>query len=183
MQKSFIFSIRKAKLFQYKMNVKKCKFLEKFLDFLGYYLDSEWLRPSSSKVEAILVAPRPENVTQLKSYLGLINCHHKFIPTWSDLLHRLYRFTKEEFYTGCTTNTVQSKTTTCDSSFYGVGAIISHMIDGIEKPIHYASSTLTDTKANFSQLQRVVLAIVFGIKSFTKYYGVRHFYWWLIINP
>lgn len=63
---------------------------------MGYHLDSEGLKPSSSKIQAILTAPRPENVTTLKSYLDLINLHHTFMPMSSDLLNLLYKLTKEK---------------------------------------------------------------------------------------
>ena len=43
------------------------------------------------KVEAITNAPSPTNVSELKSYLGLINYYQKFLPSLSSLLAPLHR--------------------------------------------------------------------------------------------
>lgn len=47
-------------------------FFEKSINQLEYIIVSEGLHPVQSKIEAIKSAPVPTNVTQLKSFLGLI---------------------------------------------------------------------------------------------------------------
>jgi len=64
---------------------------------------------------------------------------------------------------------------TCDSSSYGVGAVLSHEIDKEEKPIMFYSSTLSAAGRNYSQIDREALAIIFGIKKFHKYLFGRKF--------
>jgi len=64
---------------------------------------------------------------------------------------------------------------TCDSSSYGVGCVLSHVVDGVEKPIAFASSTLSFAEAKYSQLEREGLAIIFAIKKFHKYLWGRKF--------
>lgn len=59
-------------------------------------------------------------------------------------------------------------TLTVDSSSKGLGAAIVQ--EG--KPIAYASSALTTTQKNYSQIEKETLAIVFGCKKFHQYiYG------------
>ncbi|KAK9679892.1 Integrase zinc binding domain [Popillia japonica] len=62
-----------------------------------------------------------------------------------------------------------------DASPYGVGAVISHIINGEERPIMFASRTLTKTEANYAQLHREALALFFAVQKFHKYIYGRSF--------
>ena len=54
---------------------------------------------------------------------------------------------------------------TTDASPYGVGAVLSHIVDQVEKPVYFASSTLTSAQMNYGQIHKEALAVVFGVKK------------------
>ena len=62
---------------------------------------------------------------------------------------------------------------TCDSFAYGIGAVLSHrMPDGTDRPIAYASRSLSKAEKKYAQLEREGLALIYGVTKLHKYvYG------------
>ncbi|KAJ7996604.1 hypothetical protein DPEC_G00238780 [Dallia pectoralis] len=59
-------------------------------------------------------------------------------------------------------------TLTCDASCYGLGASCLQE----ERPVAYASGTLTDTETRYAQIEKEPLAVVFACTKFKDYvYG------------
>ena len=75
----------------------KCRFLVPSVSYLGYKLDGEGLHPLPEKVKAIQDAPTPRNVSELKSYLGLLTYYYaKFLPNLSTYLALLYQLLHQD---------------------------------------------------------------------------------------
>ena len=59
------------------------------MEYLGHKINAEGIHTSSSKVSAIVEAPEPQNVQELRSFLGLLNYYSKFIPNHASIVHPL----------------------------------------------------------------------------------------------
>ena len=64
----------------------KCVFMVPSVEYLGHHISAEGIRPTEDKKKAILEAPAPQNVYQLRSFLGLINFYGKFLRNLADTL-------------------------------------------------------------------------------------------------
>ncbi len=78
-----------------RVNRKKCAFLLASIDYLGHVLDQDGLHPTEEKIRAIRDAPEPENLSQLRSFIGLLNYYGKFLPNLSSTLSPLYLLLKK----------------------------------------------------------------------------------------
>ena len=165
---------------------------------MGHILSKQGISPVNSKLDAIRLAPRPKDVSQLRSFLGLLNYYSKFIKDFSSRLHPLYQLLSnktEWFWTKeCETTFIWAKDVlsskqvlvhydppkplilSVDASPYGIAAVLGHcMEDGTDQPVEFASRTLSSAEKNYAQIEKEGLAIVFGVKRFQLYLYGRKF--------
>ena len=176
----------------------KCIFMASSVEYLGHRIDREGLHPTDAKVQAINEAQSPKNITELKSFLGLLNYYSKFLPNLASKLSSLYQLLRKQQKWSWTSEQEQAfaaaknmlKTSAllvhydshkpillaCDASPYGIGAVLSHeMEDGSERPIGFVSRTLSPAEKGYSQLDKEALAIYFGVSKFHQYLYGRPF--------
>ncbi|KAL5489261.1 hypothetical protein EMCRGX_G018331 [Ephydatia muelleri] len=87
--------LKKLKNYGLRVKKNKCAFLRESVEYLGHKVDASGLHPLSGKVEAIVQAPEPQNVLQLRSFLGLLNYYGKFIKNLATLLHLLNKLLQQ----------------------------------------------------------------------------------------
>lgn len=89
-------TINRFKEFNVRIKIEKCEFFKESVKYLGHIISIHGIQPNPEKVKAIVEAPSPKDVSQLKSYLGLINYYAKFLPHLSTELAVLYQLTKKK---------------------------------------------------------------------------------------
>ena len=65
-----------------RLRKEKCSFMGSSVTYLGYRIDKEGLHPLADKVKALKQATQPRNITELKSFLGLLT-YYGTPPTFS----------------------------------------------------------------------------------------------------
>ena len=74
----------------------KCSFLVPSVEYLGFKISKEGLQPTAEKIKAVKSSSAPTNLSQLKSFLGVVNYYGKFLPDLSTLLAPLYSLLQKE---------------------------------------------------------------------------------------
>ena len=175
----------------------KCSFMKSSVQYLGHVIDADGLHPVDSKLKAIVDAPTPRNVVELRSFLGLLNYYGRFIPNLAMLIHPLnqllchtteWRWSKacQKAFKLAKEKLISPKVLVhydvnrlirlaTDTSAYGIGAVISYtMDDGTEQPIAFVSRTLSASERNYSQIEKEALSLIFGVCKFHTYlYGCK----------
>ena len=64
----------------------KCEFFLDAVEYLGHEISAAGLRPSTKKTKAILEAPQPQDITQVRAFLGMVNYYGKFLDHLSTRL-------------------------------------------------------------------------------------------------
>nr|GFC24829.1 reverse transcriptase domain-containing protein [Tanacetum cinerariifolium] len=57
----------------------------------------------------------------------------------------------------------------CDASDYAVGAVLGQRIEKHFRPIHYASKTMNQAKANYTTTKKEMLTVVYAFEKFRSY--------------
>ena len=166
------------------VNAKKSKFCRSEVEYLGYLITREGIKPQAKKVQALHNMATPRTRKELRSFLGLVNYYRdmtvrrshiiapltkltsKKVPfVWKDVHQKAYEKIKM----------VLSKETLLrypdfskefeihtDASQLQIGAVIAQ--EG--KPIAFYSRRLTDCQTRYTTTERELLAIVETLKEF-----------------
>ena len=114
-------------------------------------MDGDGLHPVQEKIDAIKNAPPPKDVSELQSFLGMVQYYSRFLPGLATTLAPLHQLLKKDVqwrwtgveqraYEKCKANlssdallihydAKRDLRLACDASSYGLGAVISHVMD------------------------------------------------------
>ncbi|XP_025829377.1 uncharacterized protein K02A2.6-like [Agrilus planipennis] len=178
-----------------KLNRAKCKFAETTLHCLGHKLDAQGIHKSDCHIEAIRDAPKPSTPEEL--FLGKATYYSAFIPdlstrdrplrdmlrsepfTWTPAGEKAYVDIKETLVSPQVLMQYDPSLPlllATDASKTGLGAVLSHRLsNNQERPIAYASRTMSATEQRYPQIDKEALAIVWAVNKFFVYLYARHF--------
>ncbi|KXJ81220.1 hypothetical protein RP20_CCG021137 [Aedes albopictus] len=179
-----------------KVQCDKSEFLRKEVEFLGHVVTTEGVKPNPSKIEAILNWPLPKTPKQLKSFLGTVSYYRRFIPQFANIAKpltsqlrgkgKVINYETKDFEDSfkklkqiMSTDLLLAYPDfnkpfilTTDASNIAIGAVLSQLEDGKERPIAYLSRTLSKAEENYSATAKELLGIYFAAKRFRPYlYG------------
>ena len=69
-----------------KVNAAKLTFCALEIEYLGYVLTRDGIKPRSNKVQAILAIKLPTGVKQLRHFLGMVQYYRNLWARWSEML-------------------------------------------------------------------------------------------------
>lgn len=173
-----------------KLNANKFHFKCEEISFIGHRLTKDGLKPDPNKINAILNMPRPEDVPAIQRLLGMVKYLSKFLNNLSHLSEPLRRLTHKEVPWNWTEEQEKSFIAikeaisstpvlnyfdsskavegSGDASSTGLGFVLTQD----EHPITYASRSLSKAEQNYSQIEKELLAQVFGLEHNHQYvYG------------
>lgn len=173
------------------LNWEKSKFCRSELKYLGYVVNEHGLLVDPEKVETILNYPSPKKVRQVRRFIGLASWYRRFVPNFSTLISPLthllkknvqWRWGEEEQKAMdlLKEKLVTAPILTCpdfnkpfflqtDASSTGLGAILFQKFDEGDKPIAYASRSLTSNELKFSTTEQECLAVLWAVEKFRPY--------------
>ncbi|KAK0045369.1 hypothetical protein Bpfe_025232 [Biomphalaria pfeifferi] len=140
--------LSRLKEYGLKANLEKCAFFKDEIIFCGMKISKEGLHKTNDKVLAVMNST-PNNKSQLRSFLGMVNYYHKWLKNIAQIAKPLYNLLQDKvkfvWDESCTKAFETIKTMiasdnvlirydqnlpvrlACDASPYGIGAVLSHV--------------------------------------------------------
>ena len=172
------------------LNKDKCVFKLPEVGYLGHITACEGVKPVPEKTRAIRDMPAPTDRKGVERLLGTINYLPKFLPNMSFITEPIRKLLKKDvefmwmepqerafshivdilgkepvltYY-----DVKKPVTVSCDASKFGLGAVLLQD----DKPIAFASGSMTDGEVRYAQIEKELLAIVFAMERFHQFtYG------------
>ena len=183
------------KRYNLKCSLRKCKFFQTQVEFLGHIISSDGIQPVHDKVQSMRGFPKPKNAKEVNSFLGLCSYYRKFIRNFAEISRPLDRLRKTDNYEwseDCQIAFDKLRSilssddmliyprfdrpflVTCDASSVAIGGVVSQLDnDGNERPVSYCSRALKGAEINYSATDREALAIKYTLERH-RYFLLGH---------
>lgn len=174
------------------IGTKKSNFCMKRLKFLGHIFSKKGVEIDPERTSAINAIKKPATVKQVRSFLGAVGWHEKFIKNYSDLAAPLTDLTKKkndfiwserhekafvdikEKVSAAPVLALPSKdkpfVIECSSSDIAVSAEIYQKLETGKEVIAYMSAKLSDAQQKFHPIERNCLAVIVALEKFRIYF-------------
>lgn len=188
-----------SKLRAANLNVKpsKCNLFSMEVQYLGHVISAKGVRADPKKVEAVRTWPVPGNQTEEKSFLRLASYYHQFVQRFAEIARPLHQLTEKgkmfKWDEACQKAFVELKThlisvpilsypnpnrifiLDTDASDFGIGAILSQEVDGLERVVAYASWASSKAERRYATTKKELRSMVTFINYFKHYLLGREF--------
>lgn len=173
------------------LNPAKCEFSRDSLKFLGHMVDRDGIRADPEKTAAIQDMQPPNNISELRRFLGMTNQLGKFSMNMAELTQPLrellrknhswlwgpsqeqaFALVKAELAKPTTLALYDVEVPTkisADASSFGLGAVLLQQSGSSWKPVAFASRSLSDAERNYAQIEKEALAITWACEKFSDY--------------
>ncbi|GBG73683.1 hypothetical protein CBR_g17025 [Chara braunii] len=103
---------------KFKINGEKCEFGRTRVLYLGHEISAEGLKPDDAKVASIRDWPRPQSVTEMRSFLGMTGYYRTFVKNYSVVAAPLTDLTRLD--------TLWEWTDECEAAFRHLKHALTH---------------------------------------------------------
>ena len=175
--------------------LRKCKFVASEVEYLGFLVTAEGLKPQEKRLKTLLDLPLPKTLTEARSLISAFSFYRRFIRNFSTIAHPLIQLTKGHSGKGsrisispdeeCLNalnelkNILQRRVClkypdfsrsfqiSTDASYKGIGAVLSQRDgSGHQRPLAFISRTLTLSETRYPVVELECLSIIFALKQF-----------------
>ena len=175
----------RARKINLKLNSAKCNIAMPEVIYVGHKLTGEGLKVTDERIKAIQGMKDPESFQELETVLGMLAYVAKFIPhlsqlnsplrelktrdewTWEQVHKDTFQHIKETLTSAPVLKYYDVRMPvkiSVDASMKGLGAALLQA-DGV---VAYASRALTPTEQRYAQIEKEMLAVLFGCSKFHK---------------
>ena len=78
-----------------KAKADKCSFLQNELKFYGLIFSASGTRPDPERIDNLVKVPAPRNASEVRSFLGMTNTCHDYIPDYATIAAPLPQLTRK----------------------------------------------------------------------------------------